>query len=110
MNKYWNSKKSVALRRAMLAAVTPKDVYDITKMQLFLALRGDTFAVREIIDRCVGKAASVSEMIALENSSDWAIDRELIDAELRMMRESVPSLPEYPAVKEPGTIESSDTA
>jgi hypothetical protein len=72
MTRKWDAKKSAALRRAMLAAVSPRDIYDVVKLQTFLALRGDTYAATFIMDRVVGKAVPMNEMLAIENEASVA--------------------------------------
>jgi hypothetical protein len=59
MNRSRYSNKRSKLRAAMMAAVTPRDVYEIVKLQVFLAKRGDPMAVREVLDRVVGRAEAV---------------------------------------------------
>jgi hypothetical protein len=84
-----NKDKSRRLREAMLAAVSPKDVYDIVKLQVFLALRGDPLATREVLDRVVGKANDAAPAI----SSGTTLTPELLEEEVRAMHESVPRVP-----------------
>lgn len=84
----------------MLTAVTPRDIYDITKLQRFLALRGDTLAAREVLDHCIGKAVSVTEMIVLESASRVRVDRGAAEAELQLMDDSVPMFPPETAAEE----------
>jgi hypothetical protein len=67
------ARKSASLRRAMMAAVTQKDVYEIVKLQVFLARRGDPLAVREVLDRVVGKPANMecSRRLASPARATW---------------------------------------
>jgi len=62
------AKRSASLRKAMLAAVTEADVYEIVKLQVFLARRGDPIATREVLDRVIGKPASMESVMSRE---DW---------------------------------------
>ena len=66
----------------MLAAVSPTDVYQIMKVQLFLALRGNSFAAKEVLGRCVGKAAQLSELIDLERADNSQIDPGLPESKM----------------------------
>lgn len=61
------AKRSASLRKAMMAAVTPEDIQEIVKLQVFLALRGDPYATREILDRTIGKPATVDAIMARED-------------------------------------------
>jgi hypothetical protein len=48
----------------------------------FLALRGDSFAAKEVLDGCVGKAAQLSELIDLERADNSQIDPGLLESEM----------------------------
>lgn len=77
----------------MMAAVTPRDIYDIVKLQVFLALKGDPMAVREVLDRTVGKAPSVEELAAIEEREMPAVQMPgVLEEEVRLMIESVPNV------------------
>jgi hypothetical protein len=82
------------LREAMMAAVSPHDVYEITKLQVFLALKGDPLAAREVLDRTVGRAVSVAELVEMESRETPMAEREIRSVtaeEVRLMIESVPT-------------------
>lgn len=51
-----NSTKVARLRQALLAAVQPADIRAAVVKLLELAKAGDLAAIRELFDRCVGKA------------------------------------------------------
>lgn len=50
------AKMRAELQQALAASVTPKDIMGIIKALLKKAKSGDTFAAREVLDRCCGKA------------------------------------------------------
>ncbi len=44
-----------ALRSALLDAVTPEDIADAVRALIERAKAGDVAAIRELLDRCIGK-------------------------------------------------------
>ena len=83
----YSSRRS-KLRQAMMAAVTPRDVYEIVKLQVFLARHGDPMAVREVLDRTVGRA---EEVVRVDLSATELLPD--ADEEARAMDGTVPALP-----------------
>ena len=50
------AKRVAELRAALLAAVTPEDIDAIARVLVQKAKGGDVVAVKELLDRCIGKA------------------------------------------------------
>ena len=50
-----HAKKVAKLRSAMLGAVTQKDFREVVKALIQRAKAGDVAAIRELLDRCIGK-------------------------------------------------------
>ena len=50
-----HAKKVAKLRSAMLSAVTQKDFREVVKALIQRAKAGDVAAIRELLDRCIGK-------------------------------------------------------
>lgn len=80
------SKRS--LRRAMMQAVTPEDISEIMKLQVFLARKGDPVATREVLDRVVGRPTAVVDVV--EDSSNSALN---VQQSLMAMDYTIPALP-----------------
>jgi hypothetical protein len=99
------SSRTAKLRAAMMAAVTPHDIHDIVKLQVFLALKGDPLAVREVLDRTVGRAVSVTELLEAESSGPESGHRGILEGEMRLMIESVPRVGEI-AVETKADVET----
>lgn len=51
-----NARHVADLRQALLAAVSPEAIRDVAGVLLSRALAGDVAAIRELLDRTVGKA------------------------------------------------------
>lgn len=56
------SRQVAALRRELLRVVTPDDVAEIVRALVDKAKAGDLHAAREILDRTIGKPASVVQV------------------------------------------------
>lgn len=54
------------LRAAMLAAVTPDDVADLVRTLLELAKGGNVAAIRELLDRVLGKSEAIDLVVRVE--------------------------------------------
>ncbi len=50
------AKRVAELRKALLDAVTPEDIDAIARKLVEKAKAGDVVAVKELLDRCIGKA------------------------------------------------------
>jgi len=57
-----NAKKVAAWRQALVDAVTAEDLEAIIRQLVVTARAGDPWAVREILDRCLGKAVAQVEL------------------------------------------------
>jgi len=75
-------RKVAKLRRAMLAAVSTDDIKAVVAKLVEKALDGDVVAIRELLDRCIGKAP-----VAITGSDGGPIElaairdnREIFDA------------------------------
>ncbi len=55
MGDHKSRSQSRILRNELLEAITRKDVRDIAKALLKKAKKGDTAAIKELLDRCLGK-------------------------------------------------------
>ena len=63
------------------------------KLQVFLALKGDPLAAREVLDRTVGKPMTVAEVADMERSEQpCAKMRGILEEEMRMMMATVPNV------------------
>lgn len=49
------AKRVAVLRSALLEAVTPEDIAAVVRALIDKAKSGDVAAIRELIDRCIGK-------------------------------------------------------
>jgi hypothetical protein len=80
-----------------MAAVTPRDAYEIARLQTFLALRGDTLAAQFIFDRTIGRPGTVAETALLDamdnNDGNSSRPTGMLEEELRRMLDSVPLVP-----------------
>lgn len=54
--------QTARLRAALLKAVTPKDIEAIAKKLVAAARRGETPAIKELLDRTIGKATQAVEL------------------------------------------------
>jgi hypothetical protein len=54
----------------MLAAVTPDDVADLVRTLLGLAKGGNVAAIREVLDRVLGKSESIDLLVRVEALED----------------------------------------
>src|SRR5262249_28765774 len=57
-----NNKKAQALRNALLETVTHEDLVEVTKRLIVMAKGGDIHAIKELLDRCLGKATASIEL------------------------------------------------
>jgi len=94
MNAYSNNRHRRSLKRAMLRAVTPSDISEIMKLQVFLALKGDPMAVREVLDRTIGRPGSVEVEDASPQAMPMVDAEELAQQEALEMLRSIPYVPE----------------
>lgn len=83
-------------------AVTPGDISEIMKLQVFLAKKGDPMAANFVFDRAIGKPASVLDVVhgtrqGLPDMSTFMP----ADVEARTMDATVPSPPSLPAPVDP---------
>ena len=51
-----HARRVAELRAALLSAVTPEDIEAIARVLVKKAKGGDVVAVKELLDRCIGKA------------------------------------------------------
>ncbi len=51
-----NAKRVADLREALLSAITPKDIQDVAMALMKRAKAGEVAAIRELLDRLLGKA------------------------------------------------------
>ena len=81
-----NNGKVLALRRALLATVTEQDVKDVIAKLVSMAKKGDRFAIRELLDRTLGKPKSsidVQLSAMTEQQMDQEIERGLRELAVR---------------------------
>jgi hypothetical protein len=88
--------RTASLRKAMMAAVTEADVFEITKMLVFLARRGDPIATREVLDRVIGKPPCMDSVMAREAQETVVLMPGAVDAEILAMDATVPLMPSTP--------------
>jgi len=74
-------RKVAKLRRAMFAAVTPDDIKAAVAKLVEKALEGDVVAIRELLDRCVGKPATPVTGADGGPLQVQAVDRAVFDVE-----------------------------
>lgn len=67
--KHAYNKQICALRDVIFRVTTPHDMEVIWKKLLFMAKRGNMSAMREVLDRCFGKAIQAME-ITTEDAED----------------------------------------
>tara|TARA_R110002111_G_C6003165_1_gene373396 strand:- start:6172 stop:6486 length:315 start_codon:yes stop_codon:yes gene_type:complete len=60
------------LRSAILTAITPEDIDAIIKKLLVRARDGDLAAIKEILDRCIGKPGQSDLMERIETLEELA--------------------------------------
>lgn len=63
MSAFSHNRKRRSLRRALMDAVTPGDISEIMKLQVFLARKGDPVAANFVFDRVIGKPTSVLDVV-----------------------------------------------
>src|SRR5438132_13253725 len=61
-----NNLKAQQLRNTLLATVTEKDLIEVTKKLIGLAKSGDMAAIRELLDRILGKPTASIELTQVE--------------------------------------------
>jgi hypothetical protein len=73
------NKKAHQLRNALLSTVTQADLVAVTKKLVAMARKGDLHAIKELLDRCLGRPTASVEITQAE-----AVERleEMSDAEL----------------------------
>lgn len=84
------NRKVQVLREEMLRAITPEDIREVIASLIAQAKAGDLDAIREFLNRAVGKADSFTSLVTVE-----VIQREL--AEIRETLESSNETPLYPS-------------
>jgi hypothetical protein len=62
------------LRSALLSAVDPKDIKQIVAKLIVRSKEGDIVAIRELLDRCIGKAVEMDFIERLEKLEDTLND------------------------------------
>lgn len=76
-----DAKKMYEFRMRMLSRVTFVEFYDIIDSLINEAKGGDVFAIREILDRLIGKADAWSKLVELSQLADeMALIRTKLDA------------------------------
>jgi hypothetical protein len=76
----------------MLRAVTPGDISEIMKLQVFLARKGDPIATREVLDRVVGRPATVTEIVTTSGADVSMTNLLPADDEARQMDATIPAV------------------
>ena len=81
-----------------MSAVTDADVFEIMKVQVFLARKGDAIATREVLDRVIGRPASVDAELSVSGNGHDALAPAMYDEqhaleEALAMDATVPALP-----------------
>jgi hypothetical protein len=61
-----NNKKAQELRNALLETVTQDDLVQVTKKLIAMARAGDIHAIKELLDRCLGKPTATIELSQAE--------------------------------------------
>ena len=89
-----HAKKVAKLRSAMLSAVTQKDFREVVKALIQRAKAGDVAAIRELLDRCIGKPTQpldievdgrlASETRDPEDMSDVELARAVIEGGIEL--------------------------
>ena len=99
------------LRKSMLASVTPGYIYEIVKLQVFLAKRGDPLAVREVLDRTMGRPAGAAEAAMIDRLQEHEAEefRGIIEADILAMHETIPAFPEGETALITQTLEGPET-
>ena len=65
------AKRVNQIRARILAQITREDLNEIIAKLIEQAKAGDIVAIKEVLDRCMGKSISFSEMRAVEQNINW---------------------------------------
>lgn len=58
-----HAKRVAVLRGALLDAVTDEDIHAVARALVAAAKTGEVAAIRELLDRCIGKAAEGADLL-----------------------------------------------
>ena len=58
-----HAKRVAVLRGALLDAVTDEDIHAVARALVTAAKSGEVAAIRELLDRCIGKAAEGADLL-----------------------------------------------